>query len=76
MHSIPGTVPQVALLDNPNQVDKEASQYVMAGLWHLYMLTENECYLAGAVVDFCSLKAPALFPSRESTVSVPSPSGQ
>ena len=39
---------QGATLDNPNQVDKEASQYVMAGLWHLYMLTENECYLAGA----------------------------
>ena len=39
---------QGATLDNPNQVDKEASQYVMAGLWHLYSLTKEEKYLNGA----------------------------
>lgn len=39
---------QGATLDNPNQVDKEASQYVMAGLCHLYALTKKECYLTGA----------------------------
>lgn len=39
---------QGATLDNPNQVDKEAAQYVMAGLWHLYDLTKDEKYLNGA----------------------------
>lgn len=39
---------QGATLDNPNQVDKEAAQYVMAGLCCLYSLTGEECYLEGA----------------------------
>lgn len=39
---------QGATLDNPNQVDKEAAQYVMAGLCRLYLLTKEEKYLSGA----------------------------
>ncbi len=39
---------QGGTLDNPNIVDKEASQYVMAGLYHLYRLTGNMEYLKGA----------------------------
>lgn len=39
---------QGATLDNPNQVDKEAAQYVMAGLCQLYLLTKQEKYLSGA----------------------------
>ncbi len=39
---------QGATLDNPNAVDKEAAQYAMAGLYHLYKLTGEEKYLSGA----------------------------
>lgn len=39
---------QGATMDNPNQVDKEAAQYVMAGLCHLYLLTGEERWLEGA----------------------------
>lgn len=39
---------QGATMDNPNAVDKEAAQYVMAGLLHLYFLTNDERYLDGA----------------------------
>ena len=39
---------QGATLDNPNQVDKEAAQYVMAGLTQLYLLTGEKKYLDGA----------------------------
>ena len=35
-------------LDNPNIVDKEASQYAMAGLYHLYTLTKERKYIDGA----------------------------
>ena len=35
-------------LDNPNVVDKEAAQYAMAGLLHLYRLTGDEACLQGA----------------------------
>lgn len=39
---------QGATMDNPNQVDKEAAQYVMAGLCHLYLLTKEARWLDGA----------------------------
>ena len=39
---------QGATLDNPNQVDKEAAQYVMAGLYSLYEYTHDDRYLTGA----------------------------
>lgn len=36
-------------MDNPNVVDKEASQYMMAGLYHLYQMTKSPEYLEGAL---------------------------
>ncbi|WP_333792103.1 hypothetical protein [Muricomes intestini] len=35
-------------LDNPDIIDKEAAEYVMAALYHLYKLTEKQEYLEGA----------------------------
>ncbi|HHV13504.1 MAG TPA: hypothetical protein GXX75_24855 [Clostridiales bacterium] len=40
---------QGGTLDNPNIVDKEAAQYTMAGLYHLYRLTDDTRYLHEAV---------------------------
>lgn len=39
---------QGGTMDNPNIVDKEAAQYVMAGLYHLYERTGEKIYLSGA----------------------------
>ncbi len=39
---------QGGTMDNPNIVDKEAAQYVMAGLYSLYSLTGKKKYLEGA----------------------------
>lgn len=36
-------------LDNPNVIDKEASQYAMAALYGLYKLTGDKRYLQGSV---------------------------
>lgn len=40
---------QGGTLDNPNVIDKEAAQYVMASLYTLYHQTREERYLRGAV---------------------------
>lgn len=40
---------QGGTMDNPNVVDKEASQYMMAGLYHLYQMTKSPEYLEGAL---------------------------
>lgn len=39
---------QGGTMDNPNIVDKEAAQYVMAGLYSLYELTGENRYIEGA----------------------------
>lgn len=49
-HEVKDELYQGGTMDNPNIVDKEASQYVMAGLYHLYKLTNQAEYLEGAVM--------------------------
>lgn len=49
LHEVRDELYQGGTMDNPNIVDKEASQYVMAGLYHLYKATGDECYLEGSV---------------------------
>ena len=41
---------QGGTLDNPNVVDKEAAQYAMAGLYHLYIATREKRYLQGSIM--------------------------
>lgn len=47
-HELQFELYQGGTMDNPNIVDKEASQYVMAGMYSLYELTNNKKYLEAA----------------------------
>lgn len=49
LHEVKAELYQGGTLDNPNIVDKEAVQYVMAGLYHLYKVTGDKRYLEGSV---------------------------
>lgn len=49
LHEVKNELYQGGTMDNPNIVDKEASQYVMAGLYHLYKATGERRYLEGSV---------------------------
>ena len=46
-HEVRWELYQGGTMDNPNVVDKEASQYMMAGLYHLYQMTKSPEYLKG-----------------------------
>ena len=48
-HEVRWELYQGGTMDNPNVVDKEASQYMMAGLYHLYQMTKSPEYLEGAL---------------------------
>lgn len=49
LHEVRDELYQGGTMDNPNIVDKEAAQYVMAGLYHLYKSTGDKRYLEGSV---------------------------
>ena len=49
LHEVKEELYQGGTMDNPNIVDKEAAQYVMAGMYHLYKSTGDRRYLEGSI---------------------------